>query len=261
MKQNCEDKYPTINYVSPNERGDMAEFRGDELISSVAHGHPVETWGPVVIVNWAPKFVNSEYNFQQAYEDFIQHLRSNHPSVTEYCYFYPHATLHTTIATIVPSTFGKDKVNEEDKGHIEEKSTQFVEERISSAPFQLKISDIQLSKDAGILRYEDNDMINNIRKTVSNLPQFLSLDRSTLTDYTKIPSIVHSTFMRFIKVPDDPDLFLDRWNKSIQEFREKGSLLFQQQTLIDGCYLVNELIPYMQSSHSSPHLLASVTFE
>ena len=236
-------------------------FRVDELIVTVANNNPTNVWGPVITINWRPTFVNEELSFQQEYNHFVEYLKNSIPSLAEYCFIYPYDSLHTTISTIFPATFGLEKVSIEERNYIERCSTEYFKQHFSSAPFDIKISTLKLSPDAGIFFYENNSFVDELRKQAKALSSHLAKGSETYQDFSKTPGIVHTTFLRFIKAPVDPILFRNNWDQSIQSYLLTNPKLILTPIKIDRVNLVNELIPYMQVSDNSPFVLSSIKLE
>jgi hypothetical protein len=170
-----------------------------------------------------------------------------------YAYIYPYHQTHITIATIVdfrahisPSSEEVNAVN--DFIPLIEKSTSSIIEdfRKRFGSIKLKFEQAYLSSAAGYLRIQNpGNEIKYLRselgRAIASLADDDPRNKSMLSGFN-LPDIVHSTFLRFIRIPED-------FNAFRKSFDAATAKIGFGNAEIDEILLTSETKPYMLEGH------------
>jgi hypothetical protein len=213
--------------------------------------------GVVLVAGWPPqKEINAPYStFIDSVKECFDpvDLDSDRPAV----YLYPPQFLHVTIATFIPN------LTVQEGGSLFESSREAWIELVSTtasqhpdwptSPLQLEIDAAQIGTKAGILLWKETTgglelmrtcLANEALKSGMKIP--------------KIPGIIHSSFLRFSKVP-----FTD--GATVQERFQSKVLprlndIFSQTFVAKDAKLVWERTPYMHIPNDSEHVYLTLPF-
>ena len=175
--------------------------------------------------------------------------------------------MHVTIASPYPFTRKSDEINRES-------CTQFWKEVLVQASqdelwptnneIQLRLSRTQIGTKAGILLWEEDessgDSIALIRKCIQNVTDSkvdeaikLGINLKSLS----IPSIIHSTFLRFSKelVFSSGESVQEKFQGNIASCLEK---YFSNGITLDSLKLICEKTPYMHIPNDDSHVLYEI---
>jgi hypothetical protein len=242
-------------------------FEADPKISDIIRGcNDGEYFGLVLVAGWPP-----DPTFHKPYQEFLNLVRecfdeddleemakttpksaSGLPAV----YLYPSMHIHVTIATFAPSERqGSEKDVNVDHVEFQQAYLAIVKEASElpdwpKAPIQLSIRSTQLGSKAGILLWDDTSgVICKIRECI----HVTALRRKV--NIWGVPNIIHSTFLRFSKVPQTPGyLAQERYQANVvPEVRN----IFKQSFPAKVCKLVIESTPYMHVPDDDNHVLHS----
>lgn len=118
----------------------------------------------------------------------------------------------------------------------------------------MKINQPNLSSNAAFFTYTPLEPFLNIRKCILQASQqFSKEDPELYVNEIAVPNIVHTSIMRFKKVPSNPNFEND--------FQKIASIWNPVELEIREIYLVVEDIPYMHITKDANHLLLSVKFQ
>jgi hypothetical protein len=175
-----------------------------------------------------------------AYETLFTQLASLDPGV----YVYPLWETHVTIVTFINFTQQIAPTRErtaELKAVTRQVIAQLRPIFSDIKPFDLWIEHPVISRKAAILPLSDpSDAIAQIRSRVAeNLARDPSLQTKLSELGLNIPPLVHSTIMRFTKVPDDTSRFLSNFDKIATD-------LPRIAMRVDEIYITTETKPYMR---------------
>ena len=222
-----------------------------------------ETFGLVVVAGWPPcEDMRSPYN------QFMESVRSCFDDVDlegdrAPAYLYPFEHLHVTIATL------RSMHQETDiaiRDILSEHAKRILQVASSSPewpkePLRLTIDHAQIGSRAGILLWnEETEGMDAMRQcieraTKEHISVLLESQKSIREALSTlaIPSIVHSTFLRFYKEPSTPGetiqkKFAERVVSNLQD-------LIPLTITCDCATLVNERTPYMHIPDDDQHVL------
>ncbi|HRY82624.1 MAG TPA: hypothetical protein P5232_02905 [Candidatus Moranbacteria bacterium] len=176
-------------------------------------------------------------NLRKAYEKLYKELSYFGDNV----YVYPYEKTHTTVMTLVnfknhqnPSNEEIQKIKKIIPAIISIVSEVLLRERIK--PFKINIGSPILSKRAAYLPISNpTGEIFLLRKKVA---QILEKKLSLKVEYNK--DFIHSTIMRFYKIPSDTKKFINKF-ESIAKDNQIGS------ATINELLLTSETMPYMRN--------------
>lgn len=175
-----------------------------------------------------------------AYETLAAQISALDPGV----YIYPLWETHVTIATLINFTKHLSPSSErvaELKELMQELSTQFESRFRGVGPFDLMIEPPLISRKAAILPLSDpTDGIARIRnQLVAALADCPTLRLRLEALDLNVPPLIHSTIMRFKKVPHDTQRFLEK-------FDEISRNLPRLKMRVTEIYVTTETKPYMR---------------
>mmetsp|Transcript_13066 Transcript_13066/g.24546 ORF Transcript_13066/g.24546 Transcript_13066/m.24546 type:complete len:268 (-) Transcript_13066:209-1012(-) len=223
-------------------------------------------FGIVLVANWPPKD-----SFIEPYEKLMLHIRncfdpqdhivddtSGVPSV----YIYPSNTIHITIATFTPFF----NTNPEPCAKKKELYAQICTEIINrcqsrqdwpKGPFTVEIESAQIGSKAGILLWNNPDQkVERIRRIVQEEYDFMLEENPVALNRQKlvVPNIIHSTFLRFGRVPmTRGEEVQKRFQDAIRDIHK----LFGK-IKVDSLRLTVERFPYMHIPCDDSHVLVSL---
>ncbi|CAF1387815.1 unnamed protein product [Rotaria sordida] len=189
------------------------DFEIDPLIVEIARKEKRETFGLIICgLFHQPKPIQ----FANFYHQLIEQLQENfNEDEKQSTYLYPIAHLHITITTLY----------------------NFKNEYPQSP-----------EKSAGYFQYKDeNNSIEYLRQLIRDICIPENGQPSL-----QIPNIVHTSFLRFIKKPNDPIKFEEKFHRICKELLEKtNEICFD----IDEICLALEARPYMHIDCDEFHVL------
>jgi hypothetical protein len=268
---NSSKKQKTVDAEEP-------AFEADERVAPLVEAGHAETFGLVLVAGW-PKFRNDilkpYYRLKASVElcfdesDVASYERAKVPPV----YLYPATALHVTVATL-------HSINEQDPGvlvpterqnqlkaawtNVVRQASQLQE--WPTAPLELVLDSAQIGTRAGILLWnETTGGIESMRqciRTICNTPSIrdeLHKDYNISVDDTlMLPSIIHSTFLRFYRVPETPATVVQqRFRETVQpRLRE----FFPSPIRVTTATLVCERIPFMHIPADDHHVCLNMSF-
>jgi hypothetical protein len=253
--------------------GPATVFEADPKVTDIFLGcNDGEYFGLVLVAGWPP-----DPSFHQPYLKFLNLVRecfdeddwkekmtmttktktsmSKLPAV----YLYPTMHIHVTIATFAPTERqqGSDKNADADVEHLQFQQTYLSIVNEASRrpdwpkePIQLAIRSTQLGSKAGILLWDDTSGgISKMRQCIKQVAAGRNID------IWGIPDIIHSTFLRFAKVPHTiGHLVQERYQSKVTPQVQN---IFQQSLPVKVCKLVIESSPYMHVPDDDNHVLHS----
>eukprot|EP00980_Cylindrotheca_fusiformis_P002549 scaffold603_cov118-Cylindrotheca_fusiformis.AAC.1 len=236
--------------------GPSTSFQADPVVASL-FDKTDDYFGLVLVANWPPDLTVVDPPYQR----FLQNVRKcfhkddlagDRPSV----YLYPTQCLHITIATLHHVQKKQDGI---DYSKIENDWTDLVQNasKLSSwpqGPLNFRLASTQLGTKAGILLWTD------ITGGVQEMRNCLDQEASTRSmKIHSIPGIVHSTFLRFHKVPKQipgeeiQNRFQELVVRSVENIFEDTLLTSQ------SAKLVCETTPYMHIPQDDSHILLAIS--
>ena len=273
MMPAAESKEEKNNNLNQPRDPPATSFEVEPILQALpvySRGNVQPYFGLVVVCHWPPS-----PEFQKWYDetwlptvrtcfdkaDLLDGDEDNHsppPSV----YLYPSKYLHITIATLYPM---KSISKAETDMSYEGLETQYSEllERASRRPdwprqnFQIRLDRAQLGSKAGILLWKD------LSGGIEQVRNCLKKEAQTPADQIaihSIPSIVHSTFVRYAKVPSTPaSAVQERFQQHCLPLAETFSK--ENAISVSNISLACERIPYMHIPQDEHHVLWEHTLD
>lgn len=221
------------------------EFKADHWIQELSNNKRRDVFGLIICAIFhQPK----PMEFQNFYRRLIDRFeKSFNDDEKLSVYLYPIDYLHITVSTLVSflttTVESPEKSLEYWKNSFKQLKTNSRQQKIT-----LKIEKIELSSAAGFFQFKDEtNGIEWLRTKIRDccLPEdsFGKLH---------IPNIVHTTFLRFIKQPEDSERFLQKFSQISDEFlTQTNTIVFD----IDEVCLALESHPYMHIERDHTHVL------
>jgi hypothetical protein len=230
--------------------GPATSFEADPLVASLFTKED-DYFCLVMVAGWPP----NPQVMDPPYQEFLQTVRScfgdsdlsgERPNV----YLYPSQSLHVTIATLYPLKKREPGI---DYGQLIADYSDLVRAASQqpdwpSAPLQLQVESAQLGAKAGILLWKElTGGIHQMRLCLEQESQARQLSIHA------IPGIIHSSFCRFLKVPDTK-------GDEIQEQFQSSAVprvakIFERTIPAHSVKLVSETTPYMHIPNDDEHVL------
>ena len=221
------------------------DFEIDSLIEEISRNEKKETFGLIICALFhQPKPIQ----FADFYHQLIEQLQNNFTDdEKQSVYLYPIAHLHITISTLFNF---KDPWPESPERCLQYWKECFTKLKQTSKnqSIILTLDTIHLSKAAGYFQFKDeNNGIGNLRQSIRDI--CIPEDGQPSLH---IPNIVHTSFVRFIKKPNDPIKFEEKFHRICKEMFEKtNEIRFE----IDEICLAFEARPYMHIECDEFHVL------
>jgi|AntRauTorckE5430_2_1112549.scaffolds.fasta_scaffold19398_1 hypothetical protein len=243
--------------------GSSISFEADKWLKLVLPDaeQPGKLHGIVLIANWPSKEA-----FTAPYENFLPRLKSCFDAqdlevIDEdeipAAYFYPPGTLHITIATFIP--FHEPMVpNKEEytSACVDIMEKAFAREDWPRESFQVELDSVQIGSRAGIFLWKNEDgMVAKMRQIVQEEYNASFEKNSNVLNHRKlsVPGIIHSTFLRFGRVPmTDGMVVQERFKEAV-----KGLVESFGKMEVHCTRLVIERSPYMHIPFNDQHVLTS----
>ena len=231
-------------------------FQADPIVQAILNKDQGYV-GLVLVAGWPPQTeTNAPYsNFIESVKECFDpvDLDSDRPAV----YLYPLPFLHVTISTLLPIQTGQEG------GTVFESSRQAWIELVSTtasqhpdwptSPLQLEIDAAQIGTKAGVLLWkETTGGLEAMRTCLANeaLKHGMKIN--------KIPKIVHSSFLRFSKVPfTDGATVQERFQSKVLPRLKK---FFSQPFEAKDAKLACGRTPYMHIPNDSKHVYLTLPF-
>ena len=238
------------------------EFEADPVVSDLISDNRPQYFGLVVVTGWppTPKMVSSYRTFieniRQCFDD--DDLIGDYPSV----YLYDSAHLHVTVASLHPVRVRS--IGAEPSTHYEalEKSWRHLVESASrrpewpTSPLEFEIDSCQIGRKAGIMLWkESTGGLAKIRSCLASEASEKNHSTESPLKIHSIPGIIHSTFLRFNRIPSS--------NGELVQSRLQSKVLpalhdtFSGRVIYSDVKLVCERIPYMHIPNDKRHVIAS----
>jgi hypothetical protein len=220
-------------------------FEIDPLIEQISRKEAKETFGLIICALFhQPK----PAQFADFYHELIHQLQTNfNDDEKQSIYLYPIAHLHITITTLFSFKHAWPESPEKCLKYWKECFTK-LKQTSKKNSIILTLDSICLSSAAGYFQYNDeNNGIENIRQSIRNI--CVPEDHQPSLH---IPNIVHTSFVRFIKKPNDPIGFEEKFHRICKElFDKRKEIRFE----IDEVCLAFESRPYMHIESDEFHVL------
>ncbi|CAF5215777.1 unnamed protein product [Rotaria magnacalcarata] len=226
------------------------DFEIDPLIQQIARNEKKETFGLIICALFhQPKPIQ----FANFYQQLIEQLQANFDDdEKQSVYLYPIAPLHITIATL--HSF-KHEVPQDPEACLKHWNECFTKLKQSAKPkpIILTLDSINLSKAAGYFLFHDtNNSMKHIRQSIRDtcIPE-------DGQPPLHIPNIVHTSFIRFIKQPNDPKKLEEKFHRVCKELlKEQNEIRFD----IDEICLAFEAHPYMHIDCDEFHIFDTIKY-
>jgi hypothetical protein len=221
------------------------DFEVDPIIEQISRNELNETFGLIICAIFhQPKPIQ----FADFYHQLIQQLKTNFTDDEKQAiYLYPIAHLHITISTLYNFKHPKPESPEKCLQHWKE-CFKRLKQTSKNQSIILTLDTINLSKAAGYFQFKDEiNGFENIRQSIREICKPED-GQSAIT----MPNIVHTTFLRFAKKPQDPAKFEEKFHRICKEiFAKTSGILFE----IDEICLAFEALPYMHIACDEFHVL------
>lgn len=221
------------------------EFEADPLVGQISRQETDETFGLIICALFHQR---KPLPFRDFYHQLIDQLRTNlTEDERQSIYLYPIEYLHITICTLYsfkdPQPESPDRCLQYWKecfNHLKRIST--------NRSIVLTMDSIKLSKAAGYFLFKDEACaFDNLRQSIREICQPQQGQPDLL-----IPGIVHTTFLRFIKKPDDGKIFEEKFHRICREVLVKTKEISFE---IDEICLALESRAYMHIPCDKDHIL------
>lgn len=251
--------------------GPAVDFEIDPLVAILVEGtgnnHPVvPRFNLALTTGWPP-----DESFREHYHRFCEAVdrcweSSDRTGSHAPVYLYPFEHLHATAATFVRPEV-EDVVPEEQQETL--RSVWSVVVRTASEdrewptePLSLRIDKAQIGTRAGILLWKDEtggmEAIRQCLRTSCQTHSALFEENGLRADTMNIPTIIHSTFLRFYAEPATPGTDVQR--RFQQHVQQHIHTLIPEPFLVPIATFVCERTPYMHIPFDSSHVYASLFF-
>mmetsp|Transcript_30814 Transcript_30814/g.71979 ORF Transcript_30814/g.71979 Transcript_30814/m.71979 type:complete len:407 (-) Transcript_30814:92-1312(-) len=222
-------------------------IRADQNAANLAAGTGMEVWGLVLVAAWPPE------DMREPYERLVEGFKSL-PSMSS-AYIYPFGSLHVSIVTAHAFTRSPPVNDTLKAATLEEWADMVASARRSGdwprRPLRLRCVTAELHEAAGVLRYDD------VEGTVAAMRQCIQREvdlrhrglqkRGIDVRVAHIPNIIHSTILRWTKVPTEPGHKVrEDFIKVTEEALGEGV-----DVIDDELKLVVETRPYMHVEQSA----------
>ena len=198
----------------------MEHYRLDERAQSLARGDFPQTWG--LNFNAFPQ-CEMGAKFAAAYRRWSADVQELIPEA----YVYPYEALHITVAP--PAPFIENTLNSlDERNALEQAWLRLMKIEVASntrwpkAPFPLIYDSLRVDKTAGIFLVSDpTSSVEAVRECIDVVARKVEEEVPTLFNrsFYRRPSIVHTTFLRWIEVPADD--VMERWAKCAQKWESQ----------------------------------------
>lgn len=221
------------------------DFEADPFIEQLSRNEREERFGLIICAIFhQPKPVP----FVNFYNELVQQLTASFTDdEKQSVYIYPIPYLHITIGTLYNFKHDRPESPEKCLQHWKKCFNQ-LKQTSKSQPIILTLDEINLSKAAGYFQYKDEaNCFESIRQSIRKIcvPED---GQSAVTT----PNIVHTSFIRFSKKPQDPVQFEEKFHRICQEvFTKTNRIVFE----IDEICLAFEARPYMHIDCDEFHVL------
>lgn len=221
------------------------DFETDPLVEELSRNEKKETFGFIICALFhQPKPIL----FSNFYNELIRELKSSFTDDEKQAvYLYSIDYLHITIATLINF---KNPWPESPEKYLEywKESFKNLKQTSKNQSIHIKLDKICLSKAAGFFLFNDeNNSFGNLRQTIREICIPEENQEALI-----IPNIVHTSFMRFIKKPNNPKEFEEKFHRICQEiFKNTNEIYFN----IDEICLAFEGHPYMHIPCDKNHVL------
>jgi hypothetical protein len=248
-----------------NRDGRAVEFEADPLVAPLvnadSHG---ATFGLVVSAGWPahPDLQECYLRFRSAVSQCFDAVDVQGSKYGDAVYLYPASALHVTVATLhsftqPPSLIASEDVLAEQWKSVFEAATKMPE--WPKLPLQLCIDRAQIGTRAGILLWKEvsggMDVMRQCIQTASKQLEPQLQAAGVALDTLSIPSIVHSTFLRFYQVPTTPGpVIQERFQQHVVPQMKQ---MFPMPYKVTAAKLVCERRPYMHIPDDDDHVLAT----
>jgi hypothetical protein len=250
--------------LSPPPRprdGPATTFEADPKVNDIFTGKDGDYFGLVLVAGWP---VDLPHSIQEPYQAWLEQLQgcfdqqdlmtTTNQTLPPPVYLYPSMHLHVTIATFAPSEKKRgehDNIPNFDYDHFQNKYRTLVQEasKLPDWPqqnIQLQFQSAQLGSKAGILLWDDpSGTIQTMRDCLKQAAAKRGMEISG------IPSIIHSTFLRFSQVPQTPgEVVQERFQSQVIPNAKE---MFDKPINITTAKLVCESTPYMHIPDDDQH--------
>jgi hypothetical protein len=231
------------------------------LEDTSSKGPDDDSFSLVLVVGWPPNLdeIGHPYReLKQLVQKCFDESDVNGPDAA--VYFNPPECLHITVATLHSHTL--DTKGSETRQKLNRHWTKVVRAAAKRStwpkvPLQIHFESSQIGSRAGILLWKETTggihaMRQCIIDEVHTEREFLihaGIDPSTLM----VPNIVHSTYLRFNKVPVTPaHVVQSRYSEFVVP---KLKQLFSEKRILPEARLACELVPFMHFPNDSEHVL------
>jgi hypothetical protein len=250
--------------------GPATMFETDPLVARLVktdiNANDDSTFGLVVVAAWPPSStLQDSYKLFRAAALQCFEATDTQEGEAPAVYLYPPAALHVTLASFhsiqqPPSDISEQVLTEQWKQVLE---AAVLLPGWPVQPLQLVIDRAQIGSRAGILLWkETTGGLQAIRTCIPvavdqlhDQLQDAGIDSTTLA----IPSIVHSTFLRFYQQPlTSGTAIQERFQERVQR---QLTTFFPSPITVATAKLVCERRPYMHIPADAHHVFASITFE
>jgi hypothetical protein len=221
------------------------DFEADPLIEQISRNEKKETFGLIICALFhQPKPIS----FANFYHELIQQLQNNFTDdEKQSIYLYPIAHLHITITTLYSFKHIWPESPEKCLKYWKECFTK-LKQTSKNQSIILILDTIRLSKAAGYFQFKDEDnRIENLRQSIREICK-----PEDGQPELNIPNIVHTSFVRFIKKPNDPIKFEEKFHRICKEIFDKTNEIRLE---IDEVCLAYEARPYMHIDCDNFHIL------
>ena len=210
-------------------------FETDPLIEQISRKETKETFGLIICALFhQPKPIQ----FADFYHQLIQQLQTSfNDDEKQSVYLYPIDHLHITITTLFSFKHTWPESPDKCLKYWKECFNK-LKQTSKNQSITLTLNSIELSAAAGYFQFTDkNNSIGYLRQSIKNI--CVPDDEQPSIH---IPNIIHTSFVRFIKKPNDPIGFEEKFRRICKEMFEKSKELRFE---IDEVCLAFETRPYM----------------
>jgi hypothetical protein len=221
------------------------DFEADPIVGQISRNEQKETFGLIICALFhQPKPIA----FTDFYHQLTQQLKTSFTDDEKQAiYIYPIPHLHITIGTLYNFKHAWPESPEKCLQYWKE-CFKRLKQTSKNQSFRLILDTINLSKAAGFFQFKDEtNGIGNIRQSIREICK-----PEDGQPAISVPNIVHSSFLRFIKKPQDPEKFEEKFHRIANEILAKTNTISFE---INEICLAFEARPYMHIDCDEIHIL------
>ena len=221
------------------------DFEADPLVGQIVRKETKETFGLIICALFhQPKPTHFANFYHQLIEQLQQNLTEDE---RQSVYLYPIDYLHITISILYSFKDAQHPLPDKCIEYWKERFEQ-LKQTSTNRSIVLTLESINLSKAAGYFLYKDSgNAMENLRQSIRDVCR----PEQGQPDLT-IPGIIHTSFLRFVKKPQESSRLEEKFHRICREMLSKTKEISLE---IDEICLALESRAYMHIPCDKDHVL------